>query len=58
MFGPWAAQGDDNYYRAPWEITADKLGGVSRPVHTQQDIDYGRDYLKRLTVFPFIFPHR
>ena len=38
-FGPWSAQGGDNYYRAPWEITADKLGGVSRSVHTQEDID-------------------
>ena len=34
MFGPWAVQGGDNYYRAPWEITADKLGGVSQSVHT------------------------
>lgn len=56
MFGPWAAQGGDNYYRAPWEITADKLGGVSRTVHTQEDIDYGWWYLKRLIGFPFISP--
>ena len=56
MFGPWAAQGGDNYYRAPWEITADKLGGFSRPVHTQEDIDYGWWYLKRLIGFPLISP--
>lgn len=56
MFGPWAAQGGDNYYRAPWEITADKLGGVSRSVHTQEDIDYGWWYLKRLIGVSFISP--
>ena len=56
MLGPWAAQGGDNYYRAPWEITADKLGGVSRTVHTKKDIDYGWWYLKRLIGFPFISP--
>ena len=43
-------------YRAPWEIAADKLGGVSRTVHTQEDIDYGWWYLKRLIGFPFISP--
>lgn len=56
MFGPWAVQGGDNYYRAPWEITADKLGGVSQSVHTQEDIDYGWWYLKRVIEFPFISP--
>lgn len=56
MFGPWAVQDGDNYYRAPWEITADKLGGVSQSVHTQEDIDYGWWYLKRVIEFPFISP--
>lgn len=56
MFGPSAVQDGDNYYRAPWEITADKLGGVSQSVHTQEDIDYGWWYLKRVIEFPFISP--
>ena len=34
-----------NYYNRPWEITADMFGGVSRPTHTQTDINRGWAYL-------------
>ena len=45
MLGPWASQGGDHYYRAPWEITADLLGGVSRKVHKKSDVNNGWLYL-------------
>ncbi len=51
MLGPWAAMGGDNYYRAPWEITADLMGGVNRSVHTKSDISRGWWYLSTAIAF-------
>ena len=34
-----------NYYRMPWEITADMLGGVTRDAHTRTAKEIGVAYL-------------
>ena len=36
---------DDNYYRRPWEITADIYGGVQTRDHEDFDIAVGAGYL-------------
>ena len=35
-----------NYYKFPWEITADMFGGVNRSVHTDTAKAIGEAYLK------------
>lgn len=50
-FGSYNEQTGDNYYRAPWEITADLLGGVSRSVHSKEDISLGNWYLASSVVY-------
>jgi hypothetical protein len=40
-----------DYYNRPWEVTADMYGGVTRPTHTQADIDRGWRYLWISTLF-------
>jgi hypothetical protein len=44
-FGSYDEQPNDNYYRAPWELTADLFGGVSRSIHSKKDISLGYWYL-------------
>ena len=61
MLGPWSKDptNPDRYYCAPWEITADLFGGVSRPVHTNADISLGWQYLDIITgqsLIDYLFP--
>ena len=61
MLGPWSKDptNPDLYYCAPWEITADLFGGVSRPVHTNADISLGWQYFDIITgqsLIDYLFP--
>lgn len=50
----WQEWSSRPYFKRPWEITADVLGGVTRDIHTQEDIIRGFGYLTVSTLFgPF-----
>ena len=46
--------GTGSYYDKPFEITADKFGGVESRIHSRDKIYAGFDYLKRVQNIAFL----
>ena len=47
MIPSWQKWGSGNYYKKPWEVTADIYGGVQSRKHSQSVIDAGFKYLEQ-----------